>query len=254
MLSDSIFNPGAYISIDRIGSQPSERVNAGSTLACITTNVNRECCRSNDSTNGAPQGSWLYPNGTLIPSPSQLGVATDTFTRHVYTQQLRLSKVGDPNGPLGIYTCIIPDSNGTNNTAKITIVPSSGLHFLLGNIIYNPGASLGINRIGSQPSDRENAGNTLACITTNINTECCRGTDSASGTPQGSWLYPNGTLIPSPAQQFATNTFTRYVYTQQIRLSSVGNPKGPYGNYTCVIPDINGTNITATIYIVASGM
>ncbi len=125
---------------------------------------------------------------------------------------------------------------------------------MLSDSIFNPGAYISIDTIGPQPIERVNAGYTLSCVTTNVNPECCRKSDSPSNTSLGSWLYPNGTLIPIPSEQFANNTFTRYVYIRQIRLSSIGNPQGPFGSYTCVIPDTNGTNITATIYIVASGI
>ncbi len=131
--------------------------------------------------------------------------------------------------------------------------PSTGLYFSLGGlggVLYNPGSSINVADIGEQPGDRSLAGSTLVCVTTNVNTECCRGSDNPNGGGIGGWLDPNNTPIPSPsALGVATNVFTRYLYTEQVRLATVGTPSGPLGVYTCVVPDMNGVDVSATITI-----
>ena len=53
--------------VSDIGIQPRDRTNPGSTIVCVTTNVNTACCRKNDNnaltncTTGAV-GEWYYPN------------------------------------------------------------------------------------------------------------------------------------------------------------------------------------------------
>ena len=49
-------------------------------------------------------------------------LVTNTFARFAHTQQIRLSKIGNPEGPIGLYQCIVPDKNGKNTSANITIV------------------------------------------------------------------------------------------------------------------------------------
>ncbi len=130
-------------------------------------------------------------------------------------------------------------------------VPTSGLYFSLNSVIYNPGSSIDLADIGAQPSDRSDAGSTLVCVTTNVNTGCCRGSDNPNGGGIGGWLDPSDTPIPSPgALGGATNVFTRYLHTEQVRLAIVGGtPSGPLGVYTCVVPDMNGVGVSATVTV-----
>ena len=102
-----------------IGNQSQQnRSDAGSTLICDTTNVNTHCCRTDD---GGTFGDWYYPNGTVI-SRGRNVLGTNTFARFAYTQQIRLGKIGNPEGPVGIYQCTVPDINGKITTANINIV------------------------------------------------------------------------------------------------------------------------------------
>ena len=64
---------------------------------------------------------------------------------------------------------------------------------MLENNVYIPGDSVPITDIGPQPGNRSDAGSTLVCVTTNVNTACCRGSD---GGAIGEWYYPNGTRVP----------------------------------------------------------
>ncbi len=141
--------------------------------------------------------------------------------------------------------CIIID------IVVLLVPPSTGLYFSLNGVIYNPGSSINFADIGEQPGDRNLAGSTLVCVTTNVNTECCRGSDNPNGGGIGGWSDPNNTPIPAPnALGGATNVFYRVLFTEQVRLAIVGGtPTGPLGVYTCVVPDMNGVDVSATITI-----
>jgi len=108
-----------------IGLQPANRSNPGSTLVCVTTNINTACCRAGDNPsnlpNGGAVGKWLYPNGTLVSRPS--GNVVD-FARLHHTQQVRLARlVSVSTPPLGVYTCEVPTlGDGTFVTATITLL------------------------------------------------------------------------------------------------------------------------------------
>ena len=133
--------------------------------------------------------------------------------------------------------------------------PSTGLYFMLGNIIYLPGDSLLITDIGEHPDLRSDPGSTLVCVTTNVNTQCCRGSDGGN---VGEWFSPDGSMVPrSNTIVSSTNIFARTGYTHHVRLGIVGTPTGPLGVYRCDVPDgTTGTIVSASINITAapSGM
>ena len=129
---------------------------------------------------------------------------------------------------------------------------------MLGNTIYLPGDSVLITDIGEQLlENRAVVGSTLVCVTTNVNTDCCRSSDNFNSNPYGGavgdYYYPNNSIvIRGNAIEIGTNTFSRYGYTHQVRLASVGNPLGPLGNYSCIVPDgLTGMNVSASIIIYA---
>ena len=122
MLGNNIYLPGDSVLITDIGEQPVTRSDAGSTLVCVTTNVNSDCCRGAD---GGNVGEWFYPDGSMVPRLSAIGLTMDIFTRVGYTCQVRLRRVGSPTGPLGAYRCDVPDgTTGTNVSASINIITS----------------------------------------------------------------------------------------------------------------------------------
>ena len=134
--------------------------------------------------------------------------------------------------------------------------PDSGLYFLLDGIIYLPGDTLLISDIGPQPSDyRSDPGSTLICVTTNVNTACCRAGDNNNMTNHtagavGEWWYTNGTLV----HRGNVTGFRRYGYTHQVRLArEESNCTPPLGVYTCQVPEPS-TNFShnASIVIQAS--
>ena len=117
---------------------------------------------------------------------------------------------------------------------------------MLGNTIYLPGDSVLITDIGTQPLERADPGSTLVCVTTNVNTACCRGRDGGN---VGEWFYPDGSMVLRPDGTFAPG-LDRVGYTHQVRLSRVGNPTETFGMYTCVVPPLAGIDVSARINIV----
>ena len=58
------------------------------------------------------------------------------------------------------------------------LAPPAGLYFMLKSSTYIPGASVLISDIGPQLANRSNPGSTLVCVTTDVNTACCRERDN----------------------------------------------------------------------------
>ena len=79
------------------------------------------CCRNSETGMGAI-GNWYPPTGPLVTTLNNLGLATDTFYRVVYNQQVRLASAGAPVGPLGIYTCSVPNNTGIFFNATVNII------------------------------------------------------------------------------------------------------------------------------------
>ena len=113
----NILLSGSSLVISDIGKQPKERSEVGSTLVCVTSNVNNNCCRTTD---GGNVGEWWDPTGALVIHENQ-DISNSIFTRVGYHEQVRLSRRSDATGPVGRYTCAVPDSNGVNTTAYIII-------------------------------------------------------------------------------------------------------------------------------------
>ena len=117
MLGHITLLPGSSVLFSDIGHHPHDRADPGSTLVCVTANVNRHCCRGADGEN---VGEWYYPDGSLVPRP--FNTENPTLFRVGYTHQLRLGTQGDPVGPFGMYTCEVPTSiTGLKVNASIII-------------------------------------------------------------------------------------------------------------------------------------
>ena len=87
-------------------------------------------------------------------------------------------------------------------------------------------------------------GQALVCITTNVNTKCCRGSDGGS---VGDWFFPDGTRVPRGND----DPITRTGWTHQVRLSRRNNAMTPTGDHECRVPDENSGLIhTASITLV----
>ncbi len=102
----------------------------GNSVVCDTNNTNRNCCRKAESGTGAI-GNWYLPDGSAVITRANLEQLTDTLYRVVAAQQVRLESKGYPVGPLGIYTCSVPDISGmlVNATINITNEVSGKLYF-----------------------------------------------------------------------------------------------------------------------------
>ena len=113
-----------------------------------------------------------------------------------------------------------------------------------------PGATVIITEIGTSTGTEPNqAGTALVCDTTNVNTQCCRGSDSGNG-PVGFWYDPDGAQIPRGAD---AGPLYRTGSTEQVRLSRMsGSVMGPLGAYECRVPDSDGMEQVAVIYIQSS--
>ena len=128
---------------------------------------------------------------------------------------------------------------------SLTGVNTTGLFFLLNGVMYLPGETVLITDIG-EFVDVSNAGLSLVCVTTNVNTKCCRMSDGGN---LGEWFFPNGTIVPRNSGNEHRN-FTRSGFMQQARLNHRNNATVPLGAYICVVPNEGNTiNHTASIMI-----
>ncbi len=125
----------------------------------------------------------------------------------------------------------------------------------IGSKTLKDGDTINITDIGMQnPRDLQYPGNTLVCDTTYVNLDCCRNSESVTGTI-GNWYAPNGqpvaTLNSSIMDSLENRaTLYRVVHIRQVRLGSIGFPIEPLGVYTCNVPAENGMNVTATINVI----
>ena len=149
------------------------------------------------------------------------------------------------------------DSNGQSKGLSVSClfyyVGLHGLYFMLNGMTYPPGDFVLISDIGPQPAYRNDSGSTLICVTTNVNTACCRSNDNnalsnATAGSVGEWYYPNGTIVPRPGSN--VTDFERVRYTHQVRLGrAVSNSVPPLGGYTCRVPEPSGAIHRASIII-----
>ena len=115
-----MYLPGDTVPITDIGVFTSATADgAGTSLVCVTGNVNTECCRGSDNPNGAV-GEWHFPDGVIVP---RFGPAPNAdFGRSAFTHQVRLNRRNNATGPTGAYECRVPPmGGGVLVTANITI-------------------------------------------------------------------------------------------------------------------------------------
>ncbi len=115
--------------------------------------------------------------------------------------------------------------------------------------VYLPGDTIIITDVGDSypPGDTTNPtdpGPSLVCVTNNVNTMCCRGSDHPGSGAVGNWLYPNGTIVLGNSAN-PNGDITRSSHTQQIRLNRKRTDvMSPTGVYTCEVPDGSDNTIT----------
>ncbi len=127
--------PGESIDINDIGNNTGPRNGRLTDLVCDTTNINIHCCRRKDNYYEQPLGNWLYPNNSAVVRNNEDRITNDIFVRIGNLRQVRLVKRGNVTGPLGKYTCEVPDMNGIIHRASIYITSSKGDSIIL--IIYS---------------------------------------------------------------------------------------------------------------------
>ncbi len=102
--------------------------------------------------------------------------------------------------------------------------------------VYLPGDTIPITDVGdSYPpesyTNQADPGPSLVCVTSNVNTMCCRGSDHPGSGGMGNWFYPNGTIVIGNNNN-RNGDITRSSHIQQIRLnrkrSDVTSPTGVY--------------------------
>ena len=103
-----------------------------------------------------------------------------------------------------------------------------------------------IGTYGGGASDR--AGGALVCVTSNVNTACCRTSDGGN---VGVWYFPDGTIVPRGGYP-GDSAFTRTGSNQQVRLNRrFDTALEPVGEYQCRVPDgVEQVTEVASIYIV----
>ena len=84
MLDGTTYSSGVTVPITSIGAI--SYFDAGSSLVCVTSNVNTNCCRGHD---GGRVGEWHFPNGSIVPRYSDN--PNGDFTRSGFTNQVRLN-------------------------------------------------------------------------------------------------------------------------------------------------------------------
>ena len=121
---------------------------------------------------------------------------------------------------------------------------------MLGNNIYLPGNSVLITDIGEQQIDnRPDPGSALVCVTTNVNTACCRGSDNTNGGALGDFIGPDGVPITTFNNiGNASDIIYSVRYKHHLRLSRRGSPIGPLGKYECKVP-VGNTTFSAFIIL-----
>ena len=123
-----MYLPGDTVLITDIGVFTSVTADgAGSSLVCVTSNVNIQCCRGINNPNGGALGEWHFPDGTIVPRYSA-DLDAD-FSRSGFTHQVRLNRRNNAIGPTGAYECRVPPlGGGALVTASITIGERSKAH------------------------------------------------------------------------------------------------------------------------------
>ena len=77
-------------------------------------------CQS--ANNGSDIGVWYYPNGTQVPlftgAFDNSSAPSPLFSKR-FNGQIALARRDGLSGIEGLYTCIIPDENGVNQTLVV---------------------------------------------------------------------------------------------------------------------------------------
>ena len=112
---------------------------------------------------------------------------------------------------------------------------------------YEPGDSILITDIGLHVTSGDNMGpgDSLVCVTTDVNTQCCTDVGGV-----GEWFFPDGSMVIRNIDDPNYNTqIIRTGRPNQVRLNFRTRQTSPTGEYTCVVPETDGS-VTAGIRLV----
>ena len=116
------------------------------------------------------------------------------------------------------------------------------LYFTWRGSRYESGDSILITDVGLHSDD---AGDSLVCVTTDVNTQCCNDEGGI-----GEWFFPNGCIVPR--NNDTVSQIVRTGHANQVRLNFRDQQESPTGEYTCVVPETGGSVIqTAGIRLVS---
>ena len=99
LLAGSLYSTNSAINLASIGADRNA-------LRCLTPLT--LCCRSSD-TGTSSLGSWRYPDRTFVHTRS----GGDSISRTRGPSSVILHRTNNAMSPTGVYTCEIPDDNGT---------------------------------------------------------------------------------------------------------------------------------------------
>ncbi len=110
--------------------------------------------------------------------------------------------------------------------------------------IYRPGDNISITDVGDSFSNETiKPDDPGPCVTSNVNTNCCRAGDHPGKGAMGNWLYPDGTIVLGNSNN--TDGFTRSYHFQQLRLNRKRHDiMSPIGVFICEVPKGLNTSIT----------
>ena len=106
---------------------------------------------------------------------------------------------------------------------------------------YESGDSILITDIKLHQTSGDNIGpgDSLVCVTTDVNTQCCNDTGGV-----GEWFFPNRTMVIRNIDDPNYNTqIIRTGRANQVRLNFRKRRTSPTGEYTCVVPETDGSVI-----------
>ena len=121
-IDGEMYPSGSTISIIKVGAFTSSTgyFFPDSSLVCVTSEVNSQCCRERD---GGNVGEWLYPDGSLVPRNS-LEPNSD-FSINKYNQEVRLNRRNNALWPAGEFTCRVPREDGCNDEMHVGTISLS---------------------------------------------------------------------------------------------------------------------------------
>ena len=74
------------------------------------------------------------------------------------------------------------------------------------------------------------------CVTTAVNTQCCNDTGGV-----GEWFFPNGSIVLRNIDTDSKFPIIRTGRANQVRLNFRTRQTSPTGEYTCVVPETDGS-------------